>query len=74
MIEGMSCFDETLKLKIQMNVDMIQQDIHQWQTQLQKHILQIQDNNKHSTEKPTMEDFIPTYMKKSDKTLKDMIE
>lgn len=36
MIEGMSCFDESLKLKLQINVDMIGQDMNLWDYQIKK--------------------------------------
>lgn len=70
----MSCFDETLRVKIQMNVDMISQDLNLWNKQQQNFAAQVKESHKHSAIQLKEDDLLPEFVKNEDKTAKEMIE
>ena len=75
LIEGMSHFDENLKLKLQMNVDLISQDQAVWLEKMQKYHQNIRSNLKESDyKKLTSDQLSPPYFTNCDQSIKNNIE
>lgn len=71
LVSNMSIFDKNLKLKIQMNIDLIQQDAQVWQNQYMHYLNELQAQ-KH--QEVTEDMLVAPYQKKSEAQLQNMLE
>ena len=75
LIEGMSHFDENLKLRLQMNVDLVSQDQEVWQEKMKRFALNIKNNLKTEELKKLNDDQLrPPYLTNCDVSIKNNIE
>ena len=72
ILEGLSCFDQSLKLKIQMNIDTIQQDMAAWKEKKMLHIAEVQGSTKNK-DQISKSELQPDFEKYADPELAHMI-
>ena len=65
MLEGLSCFDQSTKLKIQMNIDGIKSDMSLWDEIKENHIREVKSLTG-TREAVEQEELIPTHIKGKD--------